>query len=108
MNNLRMETQRKGNGQYPKPGNTVSVHYTGRLTDGTVFDSSYKRGKPFQFKLGAGKVIRGWDIGVAKMSKGQVCRLRIPPNLAYGNRSVGGVIPANATLIFTIELLGIK
>jgi FKBP-type peptidyl-prolyl cis-trans isomerase len=87
---------------------TVDVHYTGWLLDGTKFDSSVDRGKPFSFHLGAGEVIRGWDEGVAGMKVGGKRKLRIPAELGYGARGAGGVIPGNATLIFDVELLGVK
>jgi FKBP-type peptidyl-prolyl cis-trans isomerase len=87
---------------------TVDVHYTGWLLDGTKFDSSVDRGKPFSFHLGAGEVIRGWDEGVAGMKVGGKRKLRIPAELGYGARGAGGVIPGNATLIFDVELLGVR
>lgn len=96
-----------GTGPQPQKGDVVAVHYVGTLTDGTEFDSSYKRGEPFVFPLGMGRVIKGWDEGIAMMHVGGKARLIIPPELAYGNRSVGGVIPPNATLIFDVELVEI-
>lgn len=96
-----------GTGAQPQKGDVVAVHYVGALTDGTQFDSSYKRNQPFVFPLGMGRVIKGWDEGIAMMRVGGKARLIIPPELAYGNRSVGGVIPPNSTLIFEVELLEI-
>lgn len=96
-----------GTGAEATPGTTVTVNYTGALPDGTVFDSSVGRG-PFTFGLGAGQVIRGWDEGVAGMKVGGKRRLVIPADKAYGNQAVGGVIPANATLLFEVELLGVQ
>ncbi|OWA50124.1 putative 12 kDa FK506-binding protein [Hypsibius exemplaris] len=93
---------------YPKKGQTVSVHYTGTLEDGTKFDSSRDRGKPFTFKIGAGEVIKGWDEGVAKMSLGQRAKLTCSPDYGYGKKGHPGVIPPNAVLIFDVELLGMK
>mmetsp|Transcript_38869 Transcript_38869/g.86461 ORF Transcript_38869/g.86461 Transcript_38869/m.86461 type:complete len:109 (+) Transcript_38869:351-677(+) len=101
-----IEVLQAGDGQnYPQKGNTVTVHYVGTLTNGTKFDSSRDRGKPFQFKLGMGQVIKGWDEGVAKMSKGEKSKLTISPDYGYGAHGAGGVIPPNATLIFEVELL---
>ncbi len=96
-----------GTGAEATPGSTVTVNYTGALPDGTVFDSSVGRG-PFTFGLGAGQVIRGWDEGVAGMKVGGKRRLVIPADKAYGNQAVGGIIPANATLLFEVELLGVQ
>ncbi|XP_030838869.1 peptidyl-prolyl cis-trans isomerase FKBP1A [Strongylocentrotus purpuratus] len=93
---------------YPKKGQTVSVHYTGTLTNGKKFDSSKDRGKPFQFKIGTGQVIKAWDEGVMKMSVGEKAKLTCSPDYAYGAAGVKGTIPPNATLIFDVELLGIK
>ncbi len=107
MEQLKTEDVVVGNGVEAKAGNKVSVHYEGKLDDGTVFDSSYKRGQPFEFNLGAGEVIRGWDLGVAGMKVGGKRQLTIPPELAYGARAVGS-IPENSTLHFTVELLGVK
>jgi FKBP-type peptidyl-prolyl cis-trans isomerase FkpA len=97
-----------GQGEEARPGKTVEVHYTGWLTNGTKFDSSLDRNRPFSFHLGAGQVIRGWDEGVAGMKVGGKRRLTIPPDLGYGARGAGGVIPPNATLVFEVELLGVK
>jgi peptidylprolyl isomerase/FKBP-type peptidyl-prolyl cis-trans isomerase FkpA len=97
-----------GTGPEAQAGQTVSVHYVGTLTDGTKFDSSRDRGQPFSFPLGAGRVIRGWDVGVAGMQVGGVRKLTIPPEEGYGSRGAGGVIPPDATLVFEVELLGIK
>jgi FK506-binding protein 1 len=91
----------------PRNGQKVNVHYDGYLTNGTKFDSSRDRGKPFSFKLGQGEVIRGWDEGVARMSVGQAVRLTISPDYGYGARGAAGVIPPNAVLIFDVELISI-
>ncbi|MDP3727058.1 MAG: FKBP-type peptidyl-prolyl cis-trans isomerase [bacterium] len=108
MFDMRVDILRPGSGDTAKDGNTVSVHYTGTLTDGRKFDSSLDRGEPFSFQLGAGTVIRGWDAGIVGMKVGEKRRLTIPPELAYGSRGAGGVIPPNATLIFEVEMLGIR
>lgn len=109
---LDYEDKIEGTGQTAKAGDYVSVHYTGWLrnddgTQGSKFDSSRDRNEPFQFKLGAGHVIRGWDEGVEGMKVGGQRRLTIPASLGYGARGAGGVIPPNATLIFDVELLGV-
>ena len=97
-----------GSGGSPRTGQTVVVHYTGTLTDGKKFDSSRDHGKPFEFALGAGQVIPGWDEGVAGMKVGERRKLTVPPQLGYGARGSPPVIPPNATLIFDVELLGVK
>jgi len=97
-----------GNGPSPRSGQTVVVHYTGWLTNGTKFDSSLDRGQPFTFPLGQGQVIKGWDEGVASMKVGGKRKLVIPPDLGYGSRGAGGVIPPNATLVFEVQLLGVQ
>ena len=97
-----------GDGPSPRPGQTVSVHYTGTFTDGRKFDSSRDRGTPFQFIIGRGNVIQGWDEGVMTMKVGGRRRLTVPGDLAYGPRGYPGVIPPNATLLFDVELLGVK
>jgi peptidylprolyl isomerase len=107
---LRIIDAKVGEGAQPQPGQIVSVHYTGWLfTDGgrgKKFDSSLDRGQPFSFTLGEGRVIKGWDEGVATMKVGGSRTLIIPPDLGYGARGAGGVIPPGATLIFDVELLG--
>ena len=96
-----------GTGAAAATGQKVTVHYTGWLTNGTKFDSSKDRGDPFVFPLGKGQVIKGWDQGVQGMKVGGKRKLTIPPEMGYGSRGAGGVIPPNATLIFEVELLGV-
>ena len=109
MPDLQIEDIVEGTGASPTKGQTVVVHYTGWLTDGTKFDSSVDRGEPFEFNIGVGQVIKGWDDGVLTMKIGGKRKLTIPPELAYGDRDVGGgLIPANSTLIFEVELLDLK
>src|SRR3954454_1481926 len=105
---LKTEDLKEGTGAEAAKGDAVEVHYTGWLTDGTKFDSSKDHGRPFGFTLGAGQVIKGWDQGVQGMKVGGVRKLTIPAGLAYGSRGAGGVIPPNATLVFEVELLGVK
>ena len=105
---LRIIDLEQGNGAEATAGQTVVVHYRGTLEDGTQFDASYDRGTPFSFPLGRGRVIKGWDEGVQGMKVGGKRKLVIPPDLGYGSRGAGGVIPPNATLIFEVELLDIK
>lgn len=105
---LKYEDLVVGKGEVPKSGDTVLVHYTGWLTDGKKFDSSVDRNQPFQFVLGRGQVIRGWDEGVASMHVGGKRKLIIPPGLAYGSRGYPGAIPPNSTLVFEVRLLKIK
>jgi FKBP-type peptidyl-prolyl cis-trans isomerase len=105
---LKIEDMVVGTGAEAVSGKTVSVHYTGWLTDGTKFDSSVDRGTPFEFQLGQGRVIRGWDEGVAGMKIGGKRKLTIPPEMGYGANGAGGVIPPNATLVFDVELLGVR
>jgi len=104
---LKYEDLTEGTGAEAKAGQTVSVHYTGWLTDGQKFDSSKDRNDPFAFVLGGGMVIKGWDEGVQGMKVGGVRKLTIPPQLGYGVRGAGGVIPPNATLVFEVELLDV-
>ena len=105
---LRYKILQKGNGKKATKGAKVSVHYKGQLLDGTVFDSSYKRKEPIEFALGVGQVISGWDEGIQLLQVGDKARFVIPSDLAYGSAGAGGVIPADATLIFDVELMDIK
>ncbi len=105
---LKIEELRAGTGAEAKAGQQVEVHYTGWLTDGKKFDSSVDRGQPFRFKLGAGQVIAGWDQGVQGMKVGGKRKLTIPPHLGYGPRGFPGAIPPNSTLVFEVELLGVR
>ena len=105
---LTIEDLVVGTGDAAKSGKRVSVHYTGWTTDGKKFDSSKDRGQPFSFGLGRGEVIRGWDEGVAGMKVGGKRKLTIPPDLGYGARGAGNVIPPNATLLFEVELLAVR
>lgn len=105
---LQSEDLVVGNGPAVKSGDTVSVHYTGWLSDGSKFDSSLDRNQPFEFTVGQGRVIQGWDQGLVGMQVGGTRKLTIPPNLAYGEQGSGNVIPPNATLVFEIQLLEIK
>ncbi|GGX10516.1 peptidylprolyl isomerase [Aquimarina muelleri] len=105
---LRYKVIQNGDGVKAEKGKTVSVHYKGSLTDGTVFDSSYKRNQPIDFSLGMGQVISGWDEGIALLQVGDKARFVIPSHLGYGERGAGGVIPPDATLIFDVELVNVK
>ncbi|KAM4570986.1 FKBP prolyl isomerase 1Ab [Fundulus heteroclitus] len=103
---VEIETIKPGDGRtFPKKGQTCVVHYVGTLTDGTKFDSSRDRDKPFRFKIGRQEVIRGWDEGVAQMSVGQRAKLTCSPDYAYGSKGHPGIIPPNTTLIFDVELI---
>ena len=105
---LQYYIMEEGEGEMPKSGQIVTVHYTGTLVDGSKFDSSYDRNEPFCFELGEGRVIKGWDEGVALMKIGSKTKFFIPPNLGYGERGAGNIIPPNATLIFEVELISIQ
>lgn len=105
---LQYYVLKEGTGPQPAAGQTVDVHYTGWLTDGTKFDSSRDRGSPIDFPVGTGNVIPGWDEAVLGMKVGEQRQLHIPPSLGYGERGAGGVIPPNATLIFDVELMAIR
>lgn len=104
---LIVEKYHEGNGKAAQKGRMVSVHYTGTLENGQKFDSSRDRGQPFQFPLGAGHVIQGWDEGIAQLRVGDKAKLTIPPHMGYGARGAGGLIPPNATLIFDVELMDV-
>jgi FKBP-type peptidyl-prolyl cis-trans isomerase len=108
MSGLQIEDIQVGTGAEATKGAMVDVHYTGWLTNGSKFDSSLDRGQPFSFALGGGMVIQGWDQGVVGMKVGGKRKLTIPPELGYGARGAGGVIPPNATLVFEVELLAVK
>ncbi|KAJ2706713.1 Fork head 1 [Coemansia sp. IMI 203386] len=106
---VEIEVTKPGDGtNYPKPGDTVTMHYDGTLADGTPFDSSRKRGKPFVCKIGVGQLIKGWDEGVPKMSVGERAKLTITSDYGYGDRGIPGLIPSKATLVFDVELLKIN
>ena len=105
---LRYKILKKGDGQKADKGNVVSVHYEGSLTNGQVFDSSFRRNQPIDFQLGIGQVIPGWDEGIGLLNVGDKARFVIPSELAYGSAGAGGVIPPNATLIFDVELMDVK
>ena len=99
---------KQGTGSNPSKGQNCIVHYTGTLANGTKFDSSVDRGKPFVFKVGQGQVIKGWDEGVLSMKKGEIAKLTCPPDYAYGKDGIPGVIPPSATLFFDVELIDFK
>ncbi len=105
---LRYQFIVKGSGKKAEKGNTVAVHYKGQLTNGQVFDDSYKRKQPIEFNVGVGQVIEGWDEGIMLLNVGDKARFVIPSHLGYGSRGAGGVIPPNATLIFDVELVNVK
>jgi peptidylprolyl isomerase len=108
LSGLRYVIDRPGTGPAAVQGQMVRVHYTGWMTNGTKFDSSRDRGTPYEFPLGAGRVIKGWDEGVAGMKVGERRTLIVPPELAYGANGYGGLIPPNATLVFQVELVGTR
>ena len=108
MSQYNLNIYKKGSGPKCQIGNTATVHYVGKLLDGTVFDSSRQRNSPFNFRVGSGQVIKGWDKAVHDLKVGDRCQVTLPPDLAYGSSGAGGVIPPNATLIFDIELLNLN
>lgn len=108
MTGLKIEDIVVGTGESPQKGQTVVVHYTGWLENGTKFDSSVDRGQKFEFPIGMGRVIKGWDEGVLTMKVGGKRKLTIPPEMGYGAAGAGGVIPPDATLVFEVELFGMK
>jgi len=108
VNTLEIEDLEVGSGEVAEAGDTVEVHYVGMLTDGTKFDSSRDRGQTFEFTLGAGEVIEGWEEGVAGMKVGGLRKLTIPSDMAYGENGLPGVIPGGATLLFEVELIGVQ
>jgi FKBP-type peptidyl-prolyl cis-trans isomerase len=108
MEEIKIEILKEGEGDVSKKGDKLTVHYIGTLEDGTKFDSSVDRGTPFEFNLGSGQVIQGWEQGMEGMKIGEKRKLTIPSNLAYGESGSSGIIPPNATLIFEVELLGIN
>ncbi len=103
---LKVYIHRRGEGNVPQPGQRVVIHYHGQLLSGDKFDSSYERGQPFEFVLGQGQVIRGWDEGIALLPVGSQAVLIVPPELGYGDRDMG-MIPPNSTLVFYVEVLGV-
>ena len=105
---LMYKITKKGTGDKPTAGNNIKVHYAGRLTNGTEFDNSFKRGEPIEFAVGVGQVIKGWDEGILLLNEGDEATFLIPPTLGYGARGAGGVIPANAWLIFDVQLVSAK
>ena len=108
MSGFTVQKLNEGVGPIVPAGATVQVHYTGKLKNGTVFDSSHNRGQPLEFVVGTGQVIRGWDEGICQLQKGQKAILTCPPDYAYGARGAGGVIPPNATLIFEVEVVDFR
>jgi|EP00933_Yihiella_yeosuensis_P068304 FKBP-type peptidyl-prolyl cis-trans isomerase len=108
MSSFNVEIVQNGSGPKPTRGSTVTVHYTGKLTNGKVFDSSVTRGTPFKFTLGVGQVIKGWDEGFAQLNAGAKAVITCPPDYAYGARGFPPVIPPNSTLIFEIELISFQ